>query len=161
MENTYEPQPVAENLLAEFEVNLERASTGKRFANLLIDGISFYVLVLVFAAAFPYAFQGIFATNDYPGEPIISRLLSSCLYGFYMSVVEAVFKGKTLGKLITGTRAVQEDGSPITPKMAFIRGFSRAVPFESFSAFGAPCYPWHDRWSHTYVIDEKASIMPA
>jgi hypothetical protein len=32
------------------------------------------------------------------------------------------------------------------------------VPFEAFSALGTPSYPWHDKWTRTVVIDEKASI---
>ena len=69
------------------------------------------------------------------------------LYGLYMFIVEAMFKGKTLGKLITGTRAVNEDGSNLSAKTAFFTGLSRVVPFEAFSALGTPSYPSHDKWT--------------
>jgi len=74
-----------------------------------------------------------------------------------MSFVEAVFRGKSLGKLITGTQAVNLDGSSISMATAFGRGFSRAVPFCAFSAFGNPSDPWQDRWTDTMVIDQKLS----
>ncbi len=77
-----------------------------------------------------------------------------------MFVIEAAFKGKSLGKLITGTRAVNEDGTNVTVKAAFFRGLSRAVPFNAFSALGNPTYPWHDKWTKTYVIDERESNRP-
>jgi len=67
---------------------------------------------------------------------------------------------KTLGKVFTNTRAINDDGSRISPKTAFLRCFSRFVPFEAFSALGNPSYPWHDRWTHTMVIDEKLTTLP-
>jgi uncharacterized RDD family membrane protein YckC len=70
-----------------------------------------------------------------------------------------VFRGKSIGKLITGTKAVNEDGSDISFGKAFARGFSRAVPFDAFSALGDPSYPWHDKWTNTYVIDEKQTRL--
>ena len=76
-----------------------------------------------------------------------------------MSIVETLLKGKSIGKFITGTRAVNFDGSRISSGTAFTRGFSRAVPFCAFSAFGTPCNPWQDRWSDTMVIDEKKSSV--
>lgn len=75
--------------------------------------------------------------------------------------IDLIFKGSSLGKLITGTRAVREDGSPITASEAFGRGFSRIVPFEAFSALGNNTWPWHDQWSHTYVVDIKDSTLPS
>lgn len=154
-------QNTEQDLLADLEVNLQQAGTGKRLANYLIDVITFYIVVLVAGVLLmpsnmsvsetAHIFEGFLGT-------IIDRLLASLLYGLYMFFVEALFKGKSLGKLITGTRAVNGDGSPITVKTAFLRGLSRAVPFEVFSAFGNPSYPWHDRWTRTYVIDEKLSM---
>jgi uncharacterized RDD family membrane protein YckC len=72
-----------------------------------------------------------------------------------MSLIEAMFRGKSIGKLITGTKAVNEDGSDISFAKAFERGLARMVPFEAFSALGEPSYPWHDKWTKTFVIDEK------
>ena len=90
----------------------------------------------------------------------METLLYLLLFVLYMFGTEALFKGKSLGKLITGTRAVNEDGSDISAKTALLRGLSRIVPFEAFSALGNPSYPWHDKWTNTYVIDEKASNRP-
>jgi uncharacterized RDD family membrane protein YckC len=148
MENSYQSLNPEVNLLDDMDIHLVQANTGKRFANLLIDMVAFYVIFFFLAYILP-AFGALF----------FIPLVPAIIFGLYMSFLELVLKGKTLGKLVTGTRAVQEDGSPITSGMAFQRGFSRLVPFEAFSALGSPAYPWHDRWSHTYVIDEKESRL--
>jgi len=137
---------------------LVHAATGKRFLNYVIDVILFYVLFIgagiIFLIASPESINDI---DDSPGFNIMDRLISLVAYAIYMGFVEALFKGKSLGKLITGTRAVMPDGTPVGWGKAFARGFSRAVPFCVFSAFGDPCYPWQDRWTDTLVIDEKKS----
>lgn len=82
------------------------------------------------------------------------------LYGLYMSVVEALLKGKTVGKYITGTRAVTVTGFSINAKTAFTRGLIRIIPFEQFSILFNPSAPWHDKWSNSIVIDENKSVLP-
>lgn len=149
----------SQDLLDVYENNIIRADTGKRLANYIIDVILFYVVALgagvVIAILSPATIDSL--AVDEPGFNLLDRVISLCLYGLFMSVQEAAFKGKSLGKLITGTRAVNLDGSPISTKTAFLRGFSRAVPFCVFSAFGTPCNPWQDRWTDTLVMDEKKS----
>lgn len=152
-----------QHLFSDPEYQIVQAGRGKRFANYLIDLVIFYILLLIFgmilAVMNPETIDSL--NQDDPGFNLLDRLLSLVLYGLYMFLVEIIFKGKSLGKLITGTRAVREDGSNITVKEAFLRGLSRMVPFNAFSALGTPCYPWHDKWSNTYVIDERASNRPS
>jgi len=150
------------DLLTDFieEPQLIQASGGKRFINFLVDYIIF--IALLFGAGILWALLSpdtISAINDNAGSGIIDRILTLLLYGFYMGCVEAVTRGRSLGKLITGTKAVNEDGSVLRAGTAFKRGFSRVVPFEIFSALGAPSYPWHDKWNHTYVVDIKQSYI--
>jgi len=151
-----------EHLFADPEYHLVQASSGKRFANYIIDLAVFYGLVIVsgivIALVNPVAIESI--NEDDIGFNLLDRLLGLVLYGTYMFAIEAIFKGKSLGKLITGTRAVNDDGSNVSPKAALLRGLSRAVPFNAFSALGNPAYPWHDKWTKTYVIDEKESNRP-
>lgn len=150
-----------EHLLAG-EVNVVAASSGKRFANYLIDVAVFYLLMFCLGIIIGLMNPDFFDfMDDSAGVNLLDRLVTLLLYGFYMAVVEAVFKGRSLGKVITGTRAVNEDGTPISVGTAFKRGFIRAIPFNAFSALGTPCYPWQDKWSNTYVADLKTSILPA
>lgn len=145
------------------EAQLVLASQGKRFLNLIIDRIAYVVFSWLFnsfvAVIYMEALYNL-AGYNLTLVSIINLIISLFWYALFMGGVEALSKGKSLGKLITGTKAVNEDGSTISPKTALLRGLSRMVPFEPFSAFGNPSYPWHDRWTHTYVIDEKQSIYP-
>ena len=152
-------EQTATNDLLTFETELVRATTGQRFANYLIDILVFYglffALGITLALLSPSTVENM--DSGYSDYGFLDRIISLALYGAYMGIVESIFKGKSLGKLITGTRAVNFDGSKISVSTAFARGFSRAVPFCAFSAFGDPCNPWQDRWTSTMVIDEKKS----
>ena len=143
--------------LLKLEVDYVRAETGKRFLNYLIDWVSFIVLAVVIVVALtvlsPSLMEGYF--DDSVSSNLMDRLITMITYALYMSVMEGLTKGKSLGKLITGTRAVNLDGSAISFGTAFKRGFSRAVPFCAFSAFGTPPNPWQDKWTDTMVIDER------
>ena len=156
MENT------EQHLFADNEYQLVQASAGKRFANYIIDIIFFTVIAVVgmFVAVIvnPGLADALSEENSEASltfNLVILFFMIFCWFG-----VEAIFKGKTLGKLITGTRAVNEDGSNLTVKAAFLRSLCRMVPFEVFSALGNPSYPWHDKWAKSYVIDEKESNRP-
>lgn len=142
------------------EINLVQASHGKRFANYIIDTIVFYIISflieMVFGTVFP---EFNFYTENVVGGILLSMLFSMLLYGAVFGGFEALLKGKTPGKYITGTRAINQDGTYISTSTAFKRGFLRIIPFEAFSALGSPCFPWHDKWVDTYVIDEKTSSL--
>jgi uncharacterized RDD family membrane protein YckC len=151
--------------LINVEPHLVQANGWKRFANFIIDYVIFIILAVIVLAIWELISPSYEENADYgynnSGFALLENILYSVLYGLYISAFEMVTKGRTLGKLITGTKAVNEDGTTVTPATAFKRGFSRIVPFEIFSALGSPCYPWHDKWSNTYVIDIKASsILP-
>lgn len=155
--------PQEQNDLLTFDlpasVEYARADTGKRFLNYIIDVIVFYLLFLgagvLIAIISPESVDSLLAEEETASFALADRLISLVLYAVYMSLVEAIFKGKSLGKLITGTRAVNLDGSRISVGTAFARGFSRAVPFCAFSALGTPCNPWQDKWTNTIVVEEK------
>jgi len=152
-----------QHLLADLEVNLVQAGSGKRLANYLIDLVVFYILLfcvgIVIGALDPNASEDLNSVSSL--GTLADRLLTLICYGIYMGLVEGLFRGKSLGKVITGTRAVNEDGSRVSFKTGFLRGLYHAVPFDAFSALGQPPYPWHDKWAKSYVIDERRSSLPA
>jgi uncharacterized RDD family membrane protein YckC len=157
MENYYtDPNPQQDILSDDLVINLQQANGGKRFANYLIDLVVFYIFAIIL-----YVVLVREDVLNLSQNPLVDRLLTLICYGIFMGIYEGIFRGRTLGKLITRTRAVNEDGTTISLGTAFLRGVSRAVPFETFSAFGDPSYPWHDRWTHTYVIDLTRSTLPA
>ncbi|MBZ4188687.1 RDD family protein [Niabella beijingensis] len=148
-----------ESSLFENEIIYTRASSGKRLLNLVIYIIVFYALIFILALFMvslspetTISFQ-----SDDLGSFLLMNLIYSAIYALYMGAMEAVLKGKSPGKYITGTLAVNNDGTPISARTAFLRGFSRAVPFCAFSALDTPCDPWQDRWTNTMVIDQNRS----
>ncbi len=159
-EQTEQAAAASEDIL-DYGAHYERANAGKRLLNYLIDVVAFYVIALAFGIILEMLFPGSLdrLASDDAGFDLIDRIASLAMYAIYMSVVEAVLKGKSLGKYITQTRALNLDGSRISTKTAFTRGFSRAVPFCAFSALGTPCNPWQDRWTNTMVVDEKKTTI--
>jgi len=154
------PGQPEEHILSDFEVELDPANRNLRFVNFLVDRLSFYLFYRGFILVW-----GKFPTlriysEDYYVRFTLNLLISMLLYSLFMGATEALFKGKTPGKAITGTRAVNPDGSFVSGRKALLRGLSRIVPFEPFSAFGGDWpWPWHDKWTNTYVVVEKTSML--
>jgi len=154
-----ETNPTGQDLLSDFQVQLYQANGNLRFVNWLLDRCLFWI----FAKGFNYLWGNFLITAMYNEEYWVrytmNLFFSFFLYGIFMGTIEALFRGKTLGKLVTGTRAVNWDGSPLSPGKAFLRGLCRMVPFEPLSALDKPPFPWHDRWTKTCVIEEKKSVI--
>jgi uncharacterized RDD family membrane protein YckC len=140
--------------LANDRSRFEYATVGQRFVNFIVDSIAniiFFYLV-VFTTSIIMAFSG---SNQedimaiYSNKLFIWTLYLLCFIVAY-TIIEGITKGRSLGKLITGTKAVTEDLLPISWRDAFIRTLCRLIPFETLSAFGG--HPWHDGFSKTIVI---------
>jgi uncharacterized RDD family membrane protein YckC len=154
-----------ENIQAEehqhlFDSHIEytEATQGQRFLNWLIDNLLMrYGLSIVTGYAAGYLLGTFFpeyTMHLVNNENTWDLLLLGYIIGFfnyliYYTICEKAFKGYTLGKLLTGTRAIRDDGQELTFKDAFLRSLSRLVPFEVFSALGNK--PWHDTWTKTTV----------
>jgi uncharacterized RDD family membrane protein YckC len=141
-------------------VERNKASKGARFLNFLIDrtviilffvGLGFLAATLYqffeieFLIKFVYKLEGLTRFEDI--------LLGWITYFLYVFLTEYFCNGKTLGKLLTGTRVVSMDGSKPSGKEFFIRNISRLVPFDAFSFLGD--IGWHDSWSNTRVVHDK------
>jgi uncharacterized RDD family membrane protein YckC len=163
---TEENNPEAEqHLFAEEDLfNYHEASVGQRFLNLLIDflvmrfGLSritapLFVKFLV-AVAPDTAYEIFGDVRQHAGAFLLAAYMIS-MFNFlvYYTFCEIAFKGYTLGKFVTGTRAIRQDGRDLTFSNALLRSLSRLVPFEAFSAFGG--HPWHDQWTKTMVVKAR------
>jgi uncharacterized RDD family membrane protein YckC len=82
-------------------------------------------------------------------------LIQYALFVVFYTLMEGLSKGRTLGKLVTGTHAIQEGGAPITWKNALLRSLCRIIPFEPVSGFNG--YPWHDKMTETIVVRKLKS----
>ena len=144
----------------EEQLYMEPASKGLRFANYIIDVLVFYAIIFVVGLFYGLALvssgeqiEDSMLVQETGNAVLMQYLFAIVIIVGYYTVFEATTKGRTLGKFITGTQAVREDGSNITWKDAFIRSLCRLVPFEPFSTFGV--LPWHDSWSKTIVIKKS------
>jgi len=131
-------------------VSLNYATQGQRFGNYLIDRIIAYIFAFLIVVMIGVAIGLLGGNPDNIFEDLSLYLLLYGSYVWYYTMMEMLNKGRTIGKLITGTRAVTMDGKPLTWKTAFYRSLCRIVPFEVFSGFGPA--PWHDRWTGTTVV---------
>jgi uncharacterized RDD family membrane protein YckC len=140
----------------------EPASTGQRFGNFIIDALVMYfgmnyisgiIIGFVLSILAPDFLDR--AINYQEQGPLLVLLYLAGIISnvFYYTLSEKLFRGYTLGKLLTGTRAIRTDGGELTWRDSFLRSLSRLVPFEPFSAFDGS--PWHDRWTKTYVIKTR------
>ena len=166
MENAHdlaEPQDQREHLLDDIEYTYTQARTDKRFGDYMIDRVIFYVAWKFWLVK--YAVQVILCLRVPVDNRVVlwtvSYVMAASTLVLYLAAFESLTGGKTPGKYLMGTRAVNNDGTRITPTTAVLRCLSRLTPFEAFSALGRnPPYPWHDRWTKTLVIVERLSDLP-
>ena len=156
---------VAEEKIPESEKweEVELASLGQRVGNFLLDtafisilsamvelGLGFTGYSALFKDANPYSFG--FAAL--PRPLIAERLLVMFIY----YTLQEWTMGRTIGKLITDTQAINDDGNDLTLFRAIIRTMCRFIPFE-FLSFLIPrpegIKGWHDSLSRTLVITLK------
>ena len=128
------------------------ADKGSRFLHHIIDVVVFYAVFflssIVLATLAP---EFILSIEIDTTNALLYNLMCIGLIVLYFGLLEGGTKGRTLGKLITKTKAIREDGSPITYGDAFKRTLIRLIPFEPFSAFFGDGM-WHDKWSKTMVV---------
>ena len=143
-------------------IQYTQATTGQRFVNWLVDnllmrfGLSMvtgYIAGYLLGLLFPdYVMRLLYEQNTID-LLLIGYAIAFINYLAYYTFCEKVFKGYTLGKAISGTRAIRYDGQELTFKDAFFRSLSRLVPFEVFSGFSER--PWHDSWTKTTVVQAR------
>lgn len=137
------------------EQKLYDASRGKRLLNYIIDTVIWYILI-VGLFIFIMLFSDLFGFYRF-GE-IILNIIALASYVFYYSFLEYYFKGRTIGKMITKTRAITEHHEMLTFKQAFFRSLCRLIPFEAFS-FLASDQGWHDTMTKTKVVDWPKNLL--
>lgn len=158
IENTTEPSVLSD--IPAFNYNY--ASSGQRFLNWLIDNLLMRFAVSYLTGAGVGVLlqlispETLFALASGERGFVfwgVSYFIGICNYLFYYTLCEKLFRGYTLGKLITGTRAIREDDEELTFKDALLRSLCRIVPFEVLSALAG--FPWHDKWTKTKVVKTR------
>jgi uncharacterized RDD family membrane protein YckC len=158
MENT---EDIQQDLLSDEENSYfqnDLATTGQRFLNFLVDNIVMrftvtyitgYGIGFTLGYLFPEFMRRIIYDSNTLTTIFLGYIIGIFNYVIYYTLLEKLFKGKTIGKFITKTQAIRTDGSELTFKDALLRSLCRLVPFEALSGFGVL---WHDSWTNTMVI---------
>lgn len=142
-----------QNYLEEFEKSMEErnAPMVSRFLNLIIDSIVIQItLVIVFAFLLV---SNQFQLNE-NGEIDDLSFYAIVIFVFisYYTLLEVGLGGRTIGKMITKTRAVTLEGAELNFLDGIKRSLSRLVPFEFLSIFFGENEMWHDSWTNTKVV---------
>jgi uncharacterized RDD family membrane protein YckC len=139
---------------------LAPASQGKRFLNMIIDQLALYglnvMLQTALAAAFMASREEI--TVQEAGVAQVILTLIGFLFSFAYFVILEAATGRTLGKLLTGTKVVDLSGGQPSVGQVLGRSLCRYIPFEAFSFFfGDSSHPigWHDSIPKTRVVNVK------
>lgn len=129
------------------QVKINLASAGQRIGNYVIDTIVFYIILLV--VAFVFGMLGLISDSPLMLYPLVFAVM----LGYYI-IMEASF-GKTVGKFVTGTKVVTENGEKPSLGAIIGRSFCRLIPFEAFSLLGSDTVGWHDSIPKTRVIRDR------
>lgn len=132
------------------------ASKGKRFTNFIIDYAMQIVLGFIFGIVLALIAELTNSITIYDWLLSESKL-SDYVFGIiiliiYYNIIE-ILTGRSIGKYITKTKVVMEDGSKPKFTDILLRTVCRIIPFEAFSFFGEEARGWHDSLSKTYVVD--------
>ena len=135
------------------------ASAGKRFFNFIIDYVAAIAFMMFITANVSLA-ADLFEDRDIQELIMLfDGVIGAVWYFVYYIFLEFFVSGKTIGKMITRTRVVDEYGDKPRFKNIVGRTFARLIPFEFLSFMGEDAIGWHDSLSGTVVIDESKSVL--
>lgn len=132
------------------------ASKTKRFVNNLIDLIPFYIIS--YGLIYSIFYLGDYLDNYELSQFFINLsfieklIIDSIIIVFYYFIFESL-TFISLGKYVTNTKVIMNNGDAPTPKDVLIRSLCRIIPFDGLSFLGTNGKGWHDSISKTYVVD--------
>lgn len=135
------------------------ATGGQRFLNFVVDTVVCYFLAFVTGVGIVIAMivtgmspEDVDRLFDGPAGNLVGNLAGIGVVLVYYVLLEAL-SGRTLGKLLSGTKVVREDGDPPTTAQIIGRTAARFIPFEPFSVLSSSeSVGWHDTLSKTRVV---------
>jgi uncharacterized RDD family membrane protein YckC len=137
------------------------ASIGQRFLNYLIDSIMQVILMIVLAI-FTFIISDLLGSKKaiefvakLDQNTIALYTVAFTIVLIYFNFFEILFS-RTIGKFITQTIVVDENGEIPKSDTILIRSLCRLIPFDPLSVLLFQGRAWHDSISNTYVVDKKA-----
>lgn len=144
------------------KLDIESTSKVRRFFNWLIDklatfafgGVVGVLIVLIGGDAAASRLEGMGRLAEWT--------LGVSVFTAYYAFMEGAF-GFTIGKLVTGTRVVDEYGRPPGFARALLRTLCRLIPFNALSLLvsdDAVRRGWHDSLARCYVVNRPRHGRP-
>lgn len=145
------PTQKAYKYYEETKYGLVPALNDKRLINLIIDTVVIYILSYlmgyVIGAFFPQTAYYIYLT----GDTTLWYLGGFLMYVGYYCILEGVY-GRTVGKMLTGTKVVTEEGKKPSFSQIIGRTLGRLIPFEFITFLSTRPIGLHDSLSKTVLI---------
>lgn len=150
-----DPELKAKNAHVYYDDQLpdDLAGQGKRFANHLLDMVFIYIFTIIVSFTLAFVLTLLVPSSISlwdEDNKVFSYVMAYSLVLIYYILFEAT-TGRTMGKLITRTRVIDQYGRKPNFKTVIIRSLCRLIPFEAFSFLGDS--GWHDRFSKTFVVN--------
>lgn len=133
-------------------IDINPVSKAKRILNFTIDIFIWQIFTFLVIIAFVIS-DLVFATEHWVEEDVVFKLSYLISFWAYFFCFEYFFN-RTIGKMITRTKVVDEFGSRPTAKSIFIRTLIRKIPIEYLS-FIYSKNGHHDVISRTRVVSLK------
>lgn len=134
----------------------QKASLNQRFIHHILDLI---MSILMFSGALVAIFrEELSGLASLAGERSVIYLIIFVSRFIYLIMFEGLW-GISPAKLLTSSIVINENGSSIGFKAAFLRTLSRHIPLEAFSFFGDN--GWHDTISKTMVVKTNSEGFSA
>ena len=131
-----------------------------RFANYAVDylvvlGLTMLIMLVVMLLSdlLMYDSSSFFSSIENMNrlEEYLFGLLITIPYYILMEGLTA----RTIGKYLTGTIVVDNEGNKPSTETLIKRSFCRAIPFNALSFLGEKSRGWHDSITNTYVVNKK------
>lgn len=144
------------------KLDIESTGKGRRFFNWFIDKLMTLLLGgMVGVAIVLLGGEAGAAWLDQLGKPA-EWALGIAIFVAYYAGMEGAF-GFTIGKLVTGTRVVDDYGRPPGFARALLRTLCRLIPFNAFSLLmsdDAVRRGWHDTLARCHVVNRPRNGHP-
>ena len=143
-----------ESLEIHKQVLRKTVSLEKRLVNYLIDLVCVYLFSFIFGVMLGFILVILapstlsFFEEDHKMVNYAFAFVVSMMYYTFLEFTT----GRTIGKFITKTKVVKENGDIPGFGTLLLRSLCRLIPFEAFSFLGTDHSGWHDKLSKTKVI---------
>lgn len=129
---------------------MKNTSATKRFVTMVVD---YVLLPLPVAVCVAIVMADYLVAIGAEFEALYG--IAQLVWVIHIFLGELLF-GRTLGKLVTGTKVVSTNSENLRFIQVFVRTLVRAFPIEMISFLGKNPTGWHDSLSKTMVVNAKS-----